>query len=75
MDAVTQGSWGSWAIEVKTGSVSSHDLKGLSEFTRRHSAFRSLVLCDDKALDMVARAGLPAMPWCQFLLNGPSAAT
>lgn len=71
VDGVLEGSWGSWAIEVKTGSLTSTDLGGLGEFTRRHPGFRPLVLCDDEARTMVQRAGFPAMGWRDFLLSGP----
>src|SRR5207249_1218152 len=47
VDGVLEGSWGAWAIEVKTGPVSAADLRGLAEFTRRHSNYRPLVLCDE----------------------------
>jgi uncharacterized protein len=71
VDAVLEGSWGGWAIEVKTGAVASSSLAGLAEFVRRHAGFRPLVLCDDQAMPTVARAGLPAQPWREFLLRGP----
>lgn len=71
VDGVFEGSWGSWAIEVKTGAISAADLKGIGEFTRRHKAFRPLVLCDADARTTVERAGLPALPWREFLLGGP----
>lgn len=71
VDGVLEGSWGSWALEVKTGPVSSVDLRGLAEFTRRHSNFRALVLCDAAARSSVERWGVAAMPWSNFLLAGP----
>jgi len=74
VDAVVEGNWGSWAIEVKTGSFTSADLRGISELTRRHSTLRPLVLCDDEARVTVERAGLAAMAWREFLLNGPPGA-
>jgi predicted AAA+ superfamily ATPase len=74
VDAVVEGSWGAWAIEVKTGSFTSADLRGISELTRRHSTLRPLVLCDDEARVTVERAGLAAMAWRDFLLDGPPAA-
>lgn len=75
VDAVVDGSWGSWAIEVKTGAVSANDLRGLAEFTRRHRAYRPLVLCDDTARPAAERAGFPAMAWTAFLLAGPPGVT
>lgn len=70
VDAVIEGSWGSWAVEVKTGRISLADLKGLGEFVRRDSRFRPLVVCDDEACPMAERAGFEAMPWTDFLLHG-----
>lgn len=35
IDGVLEGSWGAWAIEVKTGSIAAGDLGGIAEFTRR----------------------------------------
>jgi predicted AAA+ superfamily ATPase len=44
IDAVFQGSWGDWAIEIKTGGFDPYDLKGLLEFCRRNTKFRPLVI-------------------------------
>ena len=75
VDGVIEGSWGSWAIEVKTGRISTSDLKGLGEFVRRHPKFRPLVVCDDDARQVVERMGFEAVPWTDFLLRGPPRAT
>ncbi len=72
VDAVLDGSWGSWAIEVTTGPTSSGDLKGIGEFTRRHPSYRPLVLCGEEGRSAVERAGFPAMSWSDFLLTGPA---
>jgi uncharacterized protein len=71
VDGILEGSWGAWAIEVKTGRISIADLKGLGEFVRRHTKFRPLVVCDGEARPLVDRAGFAAMPWTEFLLRGP----
>jgi predicted AAA+ superfamily ATPase len=71
VDGVLEGSWGAWAIEVKTGRVRTSDLKGLAEFVRRHARFRPLVICDDDARPVSERAGFEAVPWTDFLLRGP----
>ena len=71
IDGVLEGSWGSWAIEVKTGPVSAADLRGITEFTRRYSSYRPLVLCDEAGPAAVERLGLEAMAWSDFLLAGP----
>jgi len=44
VDAVFEGSWGDWAIEIKTGGFDLYDLKGLLEFSRRNTKFRSLII-------------------------------
>jgi predicted AAA+ superfamily ATPase len=72
VDAVLDGSWGSWAIEVKTGRLSTADLKGLAEFVRRYPKYRPLVVCDDEARSVVERAGVDAIAWSDFLLRGLS---
>jgi hypothetical protein len=44
VDAVFEGSWGDWAIEIKTGGFDLYDLKGLLEFCRRNTKFRPLII-------------------------------
>lgn len=73
IDGVTSGSWGRWAIEVKTGRVTPADLSGLLEFARRFPAYRPLVLCDPGERDAAVRAGVEAMDWRDFLWEGPAA--
>jgi len=73
VDGVLEGTWGSWVIEVKTGSVSSSDLKGIGEFARRYPKYRPLVLCEHEARTAVERMGLEAMAWSDFLFKGPPA--
>lgn len=70
VDGVVEGSWGAWAIEVKTGRISASELKGLGEFVRRHPKFRPLVVCDEDARPVAERAGFEATPWTDFLLRG-----
>ncbi len=71
VDGVLDGSWGSWAIEVKTGPVNEAELRGLLEFNRRHSSYRPLLVCDTRAKTAAARAGIDAIAWRDFLLAGP----
>lgn len=70
VDGVLEGSWGAWAIEVKTGAFSQADLRGLSEFTRRHSGYRPLVICEKAGCAAAERAGIEAIVWQDFLLKG-----
>lgn len=71
VDGVLDGSWGRWAIEVKSGPFGAPDLRGLFEFTRRYPEFRPLVLCDPTQVEAAQRLGASAMPWTEFLLRGP----
>jgi predicted AAA+ superfamily ATPase len=71
VDGILEGSWGSWAIEVKTGGFQASDLKGLLELTRRHRALRPLVICEQSRIGTAERTGVSAISWQQFLLDGP----
>jgi predicted AAA+ superfamily ATPase len=71
VDGVLEGSWGKWAVEVKTGKFQTNDLTGLLEFTRRHPAFRPLVICGASGRATAERAEIPAVTWQEFLLAGP----
>ena len=71
VDGVLEGSWGAWAIEVKTGPFGGADLRGLLEFCRRHPRFRPLVLRGPEGTYAARRAGVDSMPWTKFLLSGP----
>lgn len=69
VDAVIEGSWGSWAIEVKSAPFDLGALRGLLEFTRRFPRFRPLVLCTREGVATTRRAGVQAMAWAEFLLT------
>jgi hypothetical protein len=71
VDAVVEGSWGTWVVQMATGSVSPLDLKGIGEFTRRYPSFRPLVLCAEGGRTAAERAGFPAMTWSEYLFSGP----
>ena len=71
VDGVLEGSWGKWAVEVKTGKFQMKDLTGLLEFTRRHPAFKSLVICSADGLATAERVDIAAITWQEFLLSGP----
>jgi uncharacterized protein len=71
VDGVLEGSWGRWAVEVKTGSIGAADLRGLLEFTRRFSEYQPLLICDAAGQPVGERLGVPTMTWRQFLLSGP----
>lgn len=71
VDGVLTGSWGSWAIEVKTGPFGSPEVRGLLEFVRRFPKYQPLLLCDAEQLSAAERLGIKAIGWKQFLLGGP----
>lgn len=71
VDGVLEGSWGKWAVEVKTGNFSMRDLAGLLEFCRRNPGFRPLALCSRQRASH-AIPGIRTLYWGDFLLGqGP----
>jgi len=70
VDAVVSGTWGKWAIEIKTGSYAVNELAGLLEFGRRFRSYRPLVICNEADTGVAQRAGVSAIPWRQFLWSG-----
>jgi predicted AAA+ superfamily ATPase len=70
VDGVLVGSWGKWAVEVKTGNFVVRELGGLLEFCRRHPAFQPLVLCSRERAEE-SLPGLRFMYWGDFLLGKP----
>ncbi|MCX8091578.1 MAG: DUF4143 domain-containing protein [Verrucomicrobiae bacterium] len=70
VDAVLLGSWGQWAVEIKTGEFGARDLSGLLEFCRRHPKFRALVLCPRASVPNRI-PGVELMAWEDFLLGKP----
>ena len=71
IDAVFEGSWGNWAVEVKTGSFDIHALKGLLEFCRRNPKFMPLVITASGSETVPRRHGLHGVSWEEFLISGP----
>jgi predicted AAA+ superfamily ATPase len=74
IDAVFDGSWGKWAVEVKTGRFDSMALRGLLEFCRRHPAFKPLVISAPGDEEIARRHGVASLSWEDFLLFGPAQA-
>lgn len=72
VDAVIEGSWGRWAVEVKSGRFESRDLAGLFEFCRRHPTFHPLVVTRPGDEDLARRFGVRAVSWVDFLMRGTS---
>lgn len=70
VDMVLSGSWGQWAVEVKTGSWTTRQLAGLFEFCRMHPKYRPLVLCDEIRAARPSDAAPPHMAWQDFLWQG-----
>jgi hypothetical protein len=74
IDAVFEGSWGKWAVEVKTGQFQAQALKGLFEFSRRNPAFTPLVISAPGDEEIARRHGLLGISWEDFLVSGPPVA-
>lgn len=71
VDGVIEGSWGAWAVEVKTGRFRAGELAGLFDLVRRHPRLRPLVVCSPEGRTEAERAGVEAVTWTEFLLRGP----
>jgi hypothetical protein len=71
IDAVFEGSWGEWAVEVKTGMFDFHELTGLLEFCRRNPKFRPLVITAPGTEGISRNHGLSTVSWEEFLMCGP----
>lgn len=72
VDGVLVGSWGKWAVEVKTGQFAARDLGSLLEFCRRYPEFQPLVLCSRERAEETM-PGVRLMYWGDFLLGKPLA--
>lgn len=70
VDAVIEGSWGAWAMEVKTGAVQATELRGLLEFHRRHPKFTPVLVGDEAGRGAAERVGITFMEWHDYLLSG-----
>lgn len=71
VDVVTTGSWGRWALEIKTGRLTSQAFRGVLEFCRRNRDFRPAVVCDPGQERACVDAGVTGVAWQTFLLSGP----
>jgi hypothetical protein len=71
IDGVFEGSWGNWAVEVKTGRFGGQDLRGLLEFCRRYPAFTPLVITAPGEEETARRLGIQGISWVEFLFAGP----
>ena len=71
IDGVFEGSWGNWAVEVKTGRFGGQDLRGLLEFCRRYAAYTPLVLTAPGDEELARRHGIQSLSWEDYLVSGP----
>lgn len=72
VDWIFNGSWGKWAVEVKTGGYRPQDLKGLLEFCRLYPEFKPLLLCNEGDEVLGRDGGVRTQSWASFLMNGPA---
>lgn len=71
VDAILDGSWGAWAVEIKTGPFESSQLRSLLEFCTRQPPYRPLVITAAGQEALATRLRLTAISWTDFLLSGP----
>ena len=71
VDAILEGSWGAWAVEIKTGWFELSELRGLLEFCMRYPRFHPLVVMREGRSARNLPAGVTAEEWPEFLLSGP----
>ena len=71
VDGIIDGSWGAWAVEIKTSRFESAQLHGLLEFCRRYPHYQPLVVTAEGDEVLATRVGLTAISWTDFLLSGP----
>ena len=74
VDGIVEGSWGMWAIEVKTGPFRMSELAGLLEFVRRHPRFKPLVVGGPEGRGPAERAGVSWIDWRDYLTGSASGA-
>ena len=68
VDGVIQGTWGSWAVEIKSsGAVVSTDLKGILEFCSRNPRFRPMIITGAGEERVGDRFGITSLSWVDFL--------
>jgi predicted AAA+ superfamily ATPase len=70
VDGILEGSWGRWAVEVKTGPFTTASLEGLLEFCRRNPKVRPVMLVDSEREGAKAPRGVRVMGWREFLMRG-----
>jgi predicted AAA+ superfamily ATPase len=70
VDMVLEGSWGTWAIEIKTGTFTTRDLAGLLTFCKKYPRFKPLVICLDSRNGPLPDAGIQTVSLQSYLLEG-----
>ena len=70
VDMIINGDEGKWAIEVKSGAFTYHDLVGLMEFRGRHRDYRPLIIGEEAYRDAALRCGIDLLDWRVYLLDG-----
>jgi hypothetical protein len=70
VDAVLNGTWGKWVVEVKGGPVQTRELQGLLEFHRRFPKYQPLLIATEEAKKTAERVGVRFLEWHEYLLTG-----
>jgi hypothetical protein len=70
VDGVIQGTWGAWAVEIKSsGPIVSADVRGILEFCRRNPRFKPMIVTGASEAKAGDRFGITSLTWLDFLLR------
>ena len=67
----SSGSRGHWAIDIKTGRVSTRERAGLFAFATQRGQYRSLPVCGSDEERAAHGAAITGNAWPQPLMAGP----
>ena len=70
VDMLIEGSWGNWAVEIKSGTFSSRDLGGLLQFCKKFPRFKPLVICMEPESTLLRDLAIPIMSVEKYLVEG-----
>ena len=70
VDMIIDGLAGKWAVEVKSGDFTLHDLGGLATFHQRHPEYQPLVIGEERYRDAAIKASMDFIRWQDYLLDG-----
>ncbi|HLB34190.1 MAG: hypothetical protein A3F67_02475 [Verrucomicrobia bacterium RIFCSPHIGHO2_12_FULL_41_10] len=67
VDGIFIGTHGNWLVEIKTGTYTASDLRGLAQACIKFPKLKPLVLCDPNQEEPAQAVGYTTLPWTDFL--------